>query len=442
MRPWDERMAEAGGGWLLAAYRLAGICAAPFLPLFLSRRARQGKEESGRLGERRGFASVPRPEGLLVWVHAASVGETNAVLPLVERLTETGARVLFTTVTITSAQIAASRLPTGAIHQFSPLDVQPWVRRFLDYWRPDLAIIVESELWPVIMIALAERGVPQVLVNGRMSERSFERWRRHASLARNLLARLALCLAQSPVDAERYREIGVKRVEVTGNLKFDAPLPRSDPAAVAALKQFIGDRPVWLAASTHEGEEAIAARVHRELAPSHPGLLTVIVPRHPGRGAAIAEALRDDGLQVVLRSRSEAIAADTEIYVADTLGELALFYSTVPVAFIGGSLVPHGGQNPIEPVRFEAAVLHGPHVDNFADVYAALDASGSEAVADAEQLAAAVHRLLADPARARNRVRAAAAALQPFSGALDATLAALKPFLESPVARPSMEAKA
>jgi 3-deoxy-D-manno-octulosonic-acid transferase len=204
----------------------------------------------------------------------------------------------------------------------------------------------------------------------------------------------------------------------------------------------IGERPVWMAASTHEGEETIAARVHRELAPAHPGLLTVIVPRHPARGSAVAAALRESGHQVALRSSDEPIVADTEIYVADTLGELALFYQVVPIAFIGGSLVPHGGQNPIEPVRFEAAVLHGPHVHNFADIYVALDASGSETVADAEQLAAAVHRLLADPARARNRVRAAAAALQPFAGALDATLAALKPFLEARAMKPAAGATA
>ncbi len=436
-------MAEAaGGGGLLTAYRVAGICAAPFLPLVLSKRARQGKEERSRLGERRGFASVPRPDGFLVWVHAASVGETNAILPLIGRIAATGATVLFTTVTVTSAQIAAARLPPGAIHQFSPLDVQPWIERFLGHWRPDLALFVESELWPVTIMALAERGVPQVLVNGRMSERSFERWQRFESMARRLFARLALCLAQSPLDAERYRAMGVPRVEVTGNLKFDAPLPAPDPEAAAALARLVGERPVWLAASTHEGEEAIAARVHRELAPAHAGLLTVIVPRHPGRGPAIAEALRESGLSVTLRSANEPIAADTEIYVADTLGELALFYRVVPVAFIGGSLVPHGGQNPIEPVRFEAAVLHGSHVDNFADIYTALDASGSEAVADAEQLAAAVHRLLADPARARNRVRAATAAFQPFSGALDTTLAALKPFLESRAAQAAAGATA
>lgn len=432
-------MAEAagGGGGLLTAYRLAGICAAPFLPLLLSRRARQGKEESSRLAERRGIASAPRPDGLLVWVHAASVGETNAVVPLIGRLTRMGARVLFTTVTVTSAQIAATRLPPGAIHQFSPLDVQPWIERFLAHWRPDLALFAESELWPVTMVKLAERGVPQVLVNGRMSERSFARWQRYAPLARFLLARLALCLAQSPVDGDRYRAMGAKRVEVTGNLKFDAPLPIPDPGAVAALRKLIGERPIWLAASTHEGEEEVAAKVHRELAPSHAGLLTVIVPRHPDRGPAIADTLRQSGHSVSMRSRGEPVAEDTDIYVADTLGELALFYRVVPITFIGGSLVPRGGQNPIEPVRFEAAVLHGPHVHNFAEIYAALDASGSETVADAEQLAAAVHRLLADPARARNRVRAATAALQPFSGALDATLAALKPFLESRATAPA-----
>jgi 3-deoxy-D-manno-octulosonic-acid transferase len=442
MQPWDERMAEeAGGGALVAAYRLAGICAAPFLPLVLSWRVRQGKEDGSRLGERRGIASAPRPEGFLVWVHAASVGETNAVLPLIGRLTATS-HVLLTTVTVTGAQIAAARLPHGAVHQFGPLDIQPWIGRFLDHWRPDLALFAESELWPVTMTMLAERGVPQVLVNGRLSERSFERWRRYESVARPWFARLALCLAQSPLDAERYRAMGVSQVEVTGNLKFDAPLPVPDTGAVAALRQLIGERPVWMAASTHEGEETIAARVHRELAPAHPGLLTVIVPRHPARGSAVAAALRESGHQVALRSKEEAIAADTEIYVADTLGELALFYRVVPVAFMGGSLVPHGGQNPIEPVRFEAAVLHGPHVHNFADIYVALDASGSETVADAEQLAAAVHRLLADPARARNRVRAAAAALQPFAGALDATLAALKPFLEARAMKPAAGATA
>jgi 3-deoxy-D-manno-octulosonic-acid transferase len=422
-------MAEEAGGGLLAAYRLAGICAAPFLPLLLSRRARQGKEDAARLDERRGIASRPRPGGFLVWVHAASVGETNAVLPLIGRLAAAGVTVLFTTVTVTSAQIAAARLPQGAIHQFSPLDVAPWIDRFLRHWQPDLALFVESELWPVTIMSLAERGVPQVLVNARLSERSFGRWRRHESIARPLFARLALCLAQSPLDAERYRAMGVRRVEVTGNLKFDAPLPAPDPEAVAALRQSIGERPMWLAASTHEGEEAIAAQVHRELAPAHPGLLTVIVPRHPERGPAIAEMLRQWGLAVALRGPGEPVSSGTDIYVADTLGELGLFYRIAPVAFIGGSLVPRGGQNPIEPVRFECAVLHGPHVHNFADIYAALVTSGSETVADAEQLAAAVHRLLADPARARNRVRAAAAALQPFSGALDATFAALQPFL-------------
>ena len=422
-------MTEAVGG-LLTAYRLAGIAVAPFAPLVLSWRARRNKEDRDRLGERRGLTNVPRPEGFLVWVHAASVGETNAVLPLIGRIVAENGTVLLTTITVTSARIAMARLPAGAIHQFGPIDIQPWVTRFLRHWRPGLAVFVESELWPVTMTALADSGVPQVVVNARLSERSFRRWQRMESIVGPLFGRLALCLAQTPGDAERYRAIGVKRAEVTGNLKFDAPLPAPDPATVAALGRVIGERPVWLAASTHEGEEAIAADVHRALAENHRGLLTVVVPRHPERGPAIVEALAASGFRVALRSAGEAIAPDTDIYVADTLGELGLFYRLAPVAFIGGSLVPHGGQNPIEPVRFETAVLHGPHVGNFADIYAALDTSGSETVANAEELAAALHRLLADPARARNRVRAAAAALQPFAGTLDATLAALKPFLD------------
>ena len=426
-------MADGRSGAALAAYRIAGIAATPFMPAFLSWRARRNKEDRARLGERRGFASLPRPEGPLVWVHAASVGETNAVLPLIRRIASEYGPVLLTTITVTSAQIAAARLPVGAMHQFSPLDISPWVQRFLRHWRPGLALFVESELWPITMTTLAGSGIPQILVNARLSERSFRRWGRMERFVRPLFSRLTLCLAQSPGDAERYRAIGVARVEVTGNLKFDVPMPVPDENAVAVLRRQIGSRPVWLAASTHEGEEAVAVEVHRALAAAQPGLLTIIVPRHPDRGPAIAEMVAAAGLPLALRGRGEPVSAATGIYIANTLGELNLFYRAVPVTFVGGSLVPRGGQNPIEPVRCEAAVLHGPHVANFADVYAALDVSGSEMVGDATELAAAVNRLLDDPARARNRARAATAALRPFAGALDATMAALRPYLERSV---------
>jgi len=423
-------MSDGVNGVAFAAYRLAGIVAMPLMPAFLLWRARQKKEDRRRLGERRGYPSLARPDGPLVWVHAASVGETNAVMPLVQRLASDATPVLLTTITVTGAQIAMARLPRGAVHQFSPLDISPWVQRFLAHWRPSLALFVESELWPVTMTTLSAAGIPQILVNARLSERSFDRWNRVERFVRPLFSRLALCLAQSPGDAERYRAIGAAHVEVTGNLKFDVPMSLPDESVVAAFKRAIGDRPVWVAASTHEGEEAIAGEVHAALAAQHPGLLTIIVPRHPGRGPDIAEVLAAAGLDVALRSRRDPVFATTDIYIADTLGELSLFYCATPIAFVGGSLVPRGGQNPIEPVRCDAAVLHGPHVANFADVYAALDASGSEVVHNAVELAAGVHRLLADPARARNRVRAAAAALRPFSGALDATLAALRPYLD------------
>ncbi len=430
MRRSGERMGDGGSGAALAAYRMAGIAAAPLMPAILSWRARRNKEDRRRLGERRGLASLARPAGPLVWVHAASVGETNAVLPLIRSIASDSTPVLLTTITVTSSKIAMAQLPRGAMHQFGPLDISPWVERFVRHWRPSVALFVESELWPITMTTLSGSGIPQILVNARLSERSFHRWTRMERFVRPLFSRLTLCLAQTPGDAERYRAIGVARAEVTGNLKFDVPMQLPDETAVAALKRAIGHRPVWLAASTHDGEEGIAAEVHRALAGAQPGLLTIIVPRHPDRGPGIAEMLEAGGLNAALRSRREPVSSETDVYVADTLGELNLFYSAVPVAFVGGSLVPHGGQNPIEPVRCEAAVLHGPHVANFADVYAALDASGSEVVGNATELAAAVHRLLADPARARNRVRAAAAALRPFSGALDATLAALRPYLD------------
>ena len=236
---------------------------------------------------------------------------------------------------------------------------------------------------------LASAGIPQILVNARMSERSFRGWNRFGGAARSLFSRIGLCLARTEEDAERYRMLGVSQVAVTGNLKFDAPPLAADPAAVAAFQALLGNRPVWVAASTHEGEEEIAAATHQLLRQRHPGLVTIIAPRHPSRGSAIRSALAGRGLSVAQRSAGEPIGPLLDIYLADTLGELGLFYRVAPVAFLGGSLVAHGGQNPIEPVRLDAAILHGPHVHNFESIYTALDGAGAaERIVDAESLAA------------------------------------------------------
>jgi 3-deoxy-D-manno-octulosonic-acid transferase len=421
----------------LAGYRIAGLALQPVVPLALAARARRGKEDMTRTGERYGLTTLTRPEGRLIWVHAASVGETNAILPLISRLTESGFRVVFTSTTVTSAQIAAQRLPAGALHQFGPLDVATYVDRFLAHWRPELAIFVESEIWPTIISRLANRKIPLAVVNGRLSERSFRGWKRFAVVARALFSRISLVLAQSDEDGARFAELGTARVSVTGNLKFDTPPLAAEDGEVERLRSAIGQRPVWIAASTHEGEEEIVGDAHRRLRERHPNLLTIIAPRHPERGTAIRDMLAARRLTVAQRSRGEPLVREIDIYLADTLGELGLFYRAAPIAFLGGSLVPHGGQNPIEPTRLDASVLHGPHVHNFAAVYDRLDAAVPVApISDAATLAAAVGGLLADPRLRAARAAAAIAALAPLSGALDATMQALRPYLVGAYAAP------
>ncbi len=424
-------MGSAAATVAFGLYRLAGIAIRPVTPLFLSWRVSKGKEDRARLGERYGRAGRERPAGPLVWIHAASVGETIAILPLIRKLRAEKLGVLLTTVTVTSAKIAAERLPPGAIHQFAPIDCKPWTETFLAHWRPDLAIFVESEMWPQAVMSLDARGIPLVVANARMSDRSFKSWTRYRSVVEAMFSRVTLCLAQSARDGERFSALGARRVVVTGNLKFDSPPLHAATEAVTALTAAIGARPAWMAASTHPGEDETVADAHRRLAASYPGLLTVIVPRHPERGPDIAAALAARGLKVARRKLDDPLTPEVEVYVADTLGELGLFYRVVPVAFIGGSLVKHGGQNPIEPISLGAAALHGPHVHNFADVYAALDAmtEAPQPANDAASLADEVSRLLADEERRARVVRAAQGVLMPFTGAMAATWTALAPYL-------------
>ena len=274
----------------LALYRGLTAIAAPFIDFYLSRRLARGKEDPSRLTERRGVASRERPDGPLIWLHAASVGEAQSALALIRRILDShaGLHVLVTTGTVTSAQLLADRLPPRSFHQFVPVDRLSWVRRFLDYWRPDLSLWMESDLWPNLLSETVNRGLPAVLVNGRMSSRSYNRWRRVSGFARRLIRGFSLCLAQTEEQAERLRALGADQVKCVGNLKFSAaPLP-GDEDDLRVLRDAIGDRPIWLAASTHPGEEAMVADVHDRLAARYPNLLTLIVPRHPSRGADVA----------------------------------------------------------------------------------------------------------------------------------------------------------
>lgn len=415
---------------LLATYRVAGGFVSPLASTFIHARARRGKEDLPRRKERYGRAGMRKPNGSLVWVHAASVGETVAILPLVARIEASGCYVLLTTGTVTSAQLAAKRIGPRTIHQYAPLDMAPFVARFLDSWQPQLAIFVESELWPATFHALAKRNIPHVLVNARMSERSYFRWRRVSGLIGAMLSRVTLCLAQTVDDAERYRVLGAPRVRVTGNLKFDTPAPAYDANQLRTMKRALDGRRLWLASSTHAGEEAVAMRVHKALKHHLPDLLTVIVPRHPERGVEVAELARQGGLSVVQRSGGNLPAKDTDIYVADTIGEMGLHYRLSSVSFIGGSLVHHGGQNPIEAAKLGTAILHGPDVHNFPEIYAALNAAEATVPVDgAEALARSVGKLLVSRDERERLIKAAERAIGEFEGALDATMDAIEPLL-------------
>jgi 3-deoxy-D-manno-octulosonic-acid transferase len=414
----------------LAGYRLLTGATAPLAPLLISHRLKRGKEHPARRSERYGRTEIPRPSGPLVWIHCASVGELLTVIPLIGRLREKAFGVLCTSGTLTSAAIAELRLPAGAIHQFITLDVPQFVMRFFAHWRPDIALFVESDLWPNLIMAAANHGVPLILINGRLSERSFKRWRWAPATVAALLRSFDLCLAQSATHAARYRDLGAPRVTTTGNLKLDVPDPPADDHALALLKDAIAGRPVFAGTSTHAGEEITLVEVHRRLRNSFPQLLTIIAPRHPQRGQGIAEIVRAADLTASMRSRGELPAPDSDIYIADTMGELGLIYRLAPIVFVGGSLASHGGQNPIEAAKLSAAILHGPHVWNFAEIYAALDtAHGAELVTDVGKLAVRVGAWLKD-AGARAMVAAAAReTVTSLGGALDRTISALDPYL-------------
>ncbi|AHJ67887.1 3-deoxy-D-manno-octulosonic-acid transferase [Granulibacter bethesdensis] len=407
-----ETVMRSLAGWLYAG---AASVAIPLLNRHLARRARQGKEQVARLPERRGLGA-DRPMGRLLWLHAASIGESVSVLPLLAALhrLDPALHVLLTTGTVTSAALMETRLAdmglaAAVTHRFVPLDVPLWAARFLNGWKPDAAVFVESELWPNLLAACRSRGVPHALLNGRLSARSARSWRIFPALVREMLAGMQFIMARSGEDAARFRSLGGMKVQAAGDLKFAAPPLPADPAALRLLQAQIGGRAIFLAASTHPGEDEVVLGVHTRLAgESVSPLLTVIVPRHPERGAMIAPGSPRRSLQQALPPADES-----GIYVADTIGELGLFYRVADCAFIGGSLIPHGGQNPLEAARLACPCAAGPHMENFADAVEALEAVGGLIRVDHEAgLTDFVRHMVNDPDEAAARGQRACAAVQ------------------------------
>ncbi|HEX3429341.1 MAG TPA: 3-deoxy-D-manno-octulosonic acid transferase [Rhizomicrobium sp.] len=413
----------------LAMYRAATRVLAPAARLVINARARAGKEDRSRLSERFGKASLSRPPGELIWMHGASVGECLSVLPLIDGLLHESERsVLLTSGTITSAELMRQRLPKRAFHQFAPVDSPSAVRRFLDHWRPDAGLFVDSELWPNLIASAHTRGVKLALVNGRMSARAYAGWRRAPKSARHLLSCFRACLAQDDLSAERFRLLGASDVRVSGNLKADAPPAPADANKMAALSRAIGARPVLLAASTHPGEDETVLPAHDVLRQNFPDVLTILVPRHPVRGSEIAMLCGTRTFK--RRSENELPGSDTAVYIADTIGELAMFYRVARFAFIGGSLIPRGGQNPLEAAKLERAVMAGPHTDNFAGVYDTIFAAQAAGrVHSCAEIVALAERWFVDAEAARRAGCAAAGAAAALGGALEKTRAAIEQML-------------
>ncbi|HEY1735704.1 MAG TPA: 3-deoxy-D-manno-octulosonic acid transferase [Methylovirgula sp.] len=417
---------------ILPIYRAASAAFAPLSPLVLYCRRKLRRDDYDRDGERLGRPSESRPPGPLAWLHGASVGESLALLPLVERLAARGFTILVSTGTSSAAALIVPRLPAGALHQFLPLDVPQFLARFLDYWRPDLALIADSEIWPNLFLATRRRKIPLLLINARISQSSFQRWRWFPRFIATVLANVDLCLAQSEADAERFALLGARHVKVAGNLKYDVNAPPADRQSLAALAVRIGSRPVWVAASTYRGEEEIVLAAHQAMAQTIPGLLTIIIPRHARRGAEVVGLAAARGFTVAQRSSEFEVDEDAlpDVYVADTNGELGLFYRLTGIALLGKSLLPSpgGGQNPIEAAKLGCAILHGPNVANFEPIYRALDdARGAAPVADADTIARVVAILLADAGRLRLMGRAASETVKSLGGACDRIMSAIEP---------------
>lgn len=418
---------------MLGLYRFATRLAAPVFSATLSRRLKAGREDPGRIGERRGVAGRPRPLGRLAWVHGASVGEVTSLLPLIVRIRKSHPRLnlLVTSGTVTSAEMLAERLPEGVIHQYLPLDRPDWVARFLNTWRPNLVLWCESDFWPNLLAGARAQNAALLLLNGRMSTRSFRNWRRFPWLIREILGGFSLILAQTEPQGRRLAALGGRNVRCVGNLKRAAPPLKVDEGALSVLEGTLGYRPRWVAASTHAGEEEVIYEAHKILKARHPDLLTIVVPRHPNRGGRVTALAARHDLQACQRSAGGWPGPDDDVYVADTLGELGLFYRLARIAFVGGSLAPKGGQNLLEPARLGCAVIIGPHTENFRDVMT--DFRAAEAVTeirDAHGLAGAVDRLLSDDAARATQAAAALAQAHNQDAVLDRVHGTLKPWLD------------
>lgn len=382
-------------GLLLRAYLAASAVLGPLARRHIRKRIAKGKEDRLRYTEKFGETTVPRPEGPLVWLHAVGVGEVLTLPALIRAMADRRPELNFlvTSATLTAARAVAANLPNKTVHQYMPVDCLPFVRRFLDHWRPDLSVWAEQDIWPAMVVEADKRGIPLALLNGRMGRKSFESKLRAKSLFADLYGRFSLIEVQDAGSKTHLTRLGVPAaaVSVRRSLKAGAPPLPYDAVRLRALSKVLKKRFVWLAASTHAQEEQDIFNAHRIVLEQHDDALLIVCPRDPVRGAEVKAAAKAAGLTPQLQSLAPYIVPETNVFIADSIGEMGLWYALCDLAFVGGSLEPVGGHNPYEAMRMDCAVIHGPHVENFArDYRAAHDADAALAVKDAAGLAAAV----------------------------------------------------
>ncbi|WP_300067944.1 3-deoxy-D-manno-octulosonic acid transferase [uncultured Ruegeria sp.] len=399
----------------------------PFAWRTIQKKLQAADVSVARQRERLGHASLPRPDGQLIWFHAASVGESLSVLSLIKRMGDRlpDAHFLITSGTPTSAALIEKRLPTRTRHQYPPLDTGGPVKRFLDHWQPNAGIFVESEIWPRLIVESARRGVPLALLNARLSEKSVKGWSQRPQTARFILDSFRLFLTQNDRTAGNLIGLGANpdHVQRGTNLKaMSDPLP-VDQDVLDGIRKEISGRPVWIASSTHDGEEETVLAAHTRLLKRWPNLLLLLIPRHPDRRDDVAAILKEAGLKASFRMAAEPITETIQVYVADTLGETGTWYALCPIVFLGGSLKEIGGHNPFEPAQAGAAVITGPGYFNFAETFAPLVKSGGAIkVQSAQDLSETVERWLTVESALREAQAAASACVKTQEDALDAVL--------------------
>lgn len=415
---------------MIGLYKALMTVAFPLLRVtYIKKRQRIGKEHPLRFHERVGVYKHPRPAGRLYWLHGASVGEAVSMLPLIDRLLQDDPElsIMVTTGTLTSAEIMEKRLPKRAFHQFIPFDVPRFARNLITHFKPDAVLWFESELWPSLVSEIHKAKIPLILVNGRISDKSFHNWQKFPAAAKEILGCFNLCLGQSEQDRMRLKHLGAKRAECFGNLKYAGmPLP-ADADKLADLKTRIGTRPVFFISSTHHNEEEQLAEHFQRLWQIVPEVLVILAPRHPNRGKDIAAMLERKGFATALRSSGQELTAETAVYVADTIGEMGLWYAVADISFVGGSLIKHGGQNFMEPARDKNAVIVGPFMHNFTEMMARAKAAGAVwQVMSAADVIEEVIGLFKEPEEMKQRQEKAYNWTVKESAVLDGIAAALK----------------